>query len=164
MNAARSSHSASAAAAVSDPVSVERLDHPRSLAAFRTTKLLVGGYLGISVLALVAIVILRNDSADVNSAVWVRGTIVVASALVTYRCAIRAARGSRPAYRRLRVITGAMVVAIAAIIALPGTFPVWMKAEQAVCGVLLTAVAALVNGKYLRSLFAAKQAWRSAPR
>lgn len=107
-------------------------------------------------LTLVVIVLLRNDSADVNAAVWVRGAIVVASALVTYVCAVRAARGSRSAYRRLRVISGVMIVAIAAIIALPGAFPVWMKAEQAVCGVLLIAVAALVNGKYLRSLFAAK--------
>ncbi|MFI6054378.1 hypothetical protein ACIBCO_30340 [Streptomyces violascens] len=156
MHAARSSHSASAAAAAAAPVSAERLNQPRSQAAFRSTKLLVGGYLGISVLTLVAIVALRNNSADVTSAVWVRGTIVVASALVTYLCAIRAARGSRPAYRRLRVITGVMVVAIAAIIALPGAFPLWMKAEQAVCGVLLIAVAVLVNGKYLRSLFAAK--------
>ncbi|GAA2432567.1 hypothetical protein ACFPFX_28390 [Streptomyces mauvecolor] len=157
MNAAQSTHSASASAAAAAPVPVspERLNHPRSLAAFRGTKLLVGGYLGISVLTLVAIVLLRNDSADVNSAVWVRGTIVVASALVTYLCAIRAARGSRSAYRRLRVITGVMAVAIAAIIALPGAFPVWMKAEQALCGVLLIAVAALVNGKHLRSLFAA---------
>ncbi|MFD7165733.1 hypothetical protein [Streptomyces violascens] len=150
MNAARSSHSASA------PVSAERLNHPRSLAAFRGTKLLAGGYLGISVLTLVAIVLLRNDSVDVTPAVRVRGTIVVASALLTYLCAIRAARGSRSAYRRLRIITGVMVVAIAAIIALPGAFPVWMKAEQAACGVLLLALAALVNGKYLRSLFAAK--------
>lgn len=37
MNAARSSHTAAA------PVSAEHLDHPRSLAAFRSTKLLVGG-------------------------------------------------------------------------------------------------------------------------
>ncbi|MFE3179528.1 hypothetical protein ACFXKR_01325 [Streptomyces violascens] len=150
MNAARSSQSASA------PVSAERLNHPRSLATFRSTKLLVGGYLGISVLTLVAIVLLRNDSAAVTPAVWVRGTIVVASALLTYLCAIRAARGSRSAYRRLRIITGVMVVAIAAIIALPGAFPVWMKAEQAACGAPLIALAALVNGKYLRSLFAAK--------
>ncbi|MFF4183464.1 hypothetical protein ACFYZ9_09760 [Streptomyces sp. NPDC001691] len=150
MNAVRSSRSAAA------PVSAEHLTHPRSLAAFRATKLLLGGYLGISVLTLVAIVLLRDDSADVNSAVWVRGTIVVVSALVTYGCAVRAARGSRSAYRRLRVISGVMVVAIAAIIALPGAFPVWMKAEQGLCGVLLIAVVALVNGSHLRSLFASK--------
>ncbi|MEV8525124.1 hypothetical protein AB0451_13390 [Streptomyces sp. NPDC052000] len=134
-------------------VSEESLNHPRSLAAFRGTKLLAGGYLAISVLTLAAIALLRNDAAEVNTAVWVRGSIVVASAFVTYLCAVRVARGSRSAYRRLRIISGAMVVAIAAIIALPGTFPMWLKAEQAVCGLVLIAVAAIVNGKHLRSLF-----------
>ena len=39
------------------------------------------------------------------------------------------------------------------IISLPGVFPLWMKAEQALCGVLLLAVTLLVNGKHLRSVF-----------
>ncbi len=42
------------------------------------------------------------------------------------------------------------------IIALPGTFPLWMKIEQGVCGLLLIGVAVLVNGKHLRSSFGAK--------
>ena len=42
------------------------------------------------------------------------------------------------------------------IIALPGTFPLWMKIEQGVCGFLLIGVVAIVNGRHLRSLFAAK--------
>lgn len=119
-------------------------------------KILVGGYLGISVATLVAIVLLRNHTAIVNSAVWIRGTIVVASALLTLSFAARAARGSRGAYRRLRIISVVMVVAIATIIALPGTSPMWMKVEQGVCGLLLIGVAVLVNGRHMRSLFAAK--------
>ncbi|MFE4856517.1 hypothetical protein [Streptomyces sp. NPDC056670] len=154
MNAVRSSRPARSARPAPAPVPPQALNHPRSLAAFRGTKALVGAYLGISVLTLAAIVLLRDDSAEVNSAVWVRGTIVVVSALVTFLCALRAGRGSRSAYRRLRVISGVMVVAIAAVIALPGAFPAWMKAEQAVCGLLLLAVMALINGKHLRSVFA----------
>jgi hypothetical protein len=46
-----------------------------------------------------------------------------------------------------------MLVAIVVIIALPGTFPLWLKGEQAVCGLLLLGVALLVNGKHLRSVF-----------
>ena len=103
----------------------EHLAHPRSLTAFRSMKLLAGGYLAISVLALTAIVVLRNDHAAVNAAVWTRGTIVAASALLTYSLTARAARGSRRAYLRLRIITAVMVAAIAVIIALPGTFPLW---------------------------------------
>jgi hypothetical protein len=136
----------------------EHLNHPRSLTAFRSMKLLVGGYLAISVLALVAIVLLRNNTAAVNDAVWTRGTIVVASALLTFVCAVRAARGSRRAYLRLRIISAVMLVAIAVIIALPGTFPLWMRIEQGVCGLVLIGVVVVVNGQHLRSLFAARRA------
>lgn len=131
------------------------LRHPRTRTAFRSLKLLVGGYLALSVLTLVAIASLRNDAAAVNSAVWTRGTIVVISALLTFAFTVRAARGSRRAYLRLRIISAVMVVAIAVIVALPGTFPLWMKLEQAVCGLVLIAVAAVANGRHLRSLFGA---------
>lgn len=129
--------------------------HPHALRTFRRIKRLVGCYLGLSALTLVAVVLLRDHSDDVNSAVWTRGVIVVASALLTSVFAARAARGARRAYLRLRIISAVMVVAIAVIIALPGTFPLWMKIEQGVCGLLLIGVVVLVNGRHLRSLFAA---------
>ena len=131
----------------------ELLDHPETRTALRRLKLLVRGYLTVSVVTLVAIVLLRNHSGVVNSAVWIRGTIVVASALVTTALTARAARGSRGAYRRLRIISAVMVVAIVAIIAAPGPFPLWMKADQAVCGLALIGVAVIANGPRLRSLF-----------
>jgi len=131
------------------------LGHPRTAAAFRKIKLLVGGYLGISALAVVAIVLMRH-SAEVNSSVWTHGILVAASALVAFNVAVRAARGSRSAYRRLRIMSVVLVAAIAVIIALPGSFPLWMKAEQGVAGLLMIGVAVLVNGSQLRSLFAAK--------
>jgi hypothetical protein len=132
------------------------LNHPRSLSAFRSVRLLVSGYLGLSVLTLVAIFLLRDDATIVNDAVWVRATIVVASALLTFAFAARAARGSHNAYRRLRIVSGIMLVAIVVIIALPGSFPVWLKIEQGVCGLMLLGVAVIVNGKHLRSLFATR--------
>jgi hypothetical protein len=119
-------------------------------------KLLAGGYLGISVLTLVAIAVLRDDAAAVNAAVWIRGTIVVASASLTFAFAVRAARGSRRAYLRLRIVSAVMLVAIAVIIVLPGTFPLWMKIEQGACGLLLTGVVVVVNGRRIRSLFASE--------
>lgn len=144
------------ASTASAAVPTEHLSHPRSLSAFRSVKLLVGSYIAISVATLIAIVFLRNDSSVVNDAVWVRGTIVVASALLTLSFAARAARGHRRAFLRLRIISAIMVVAIAVIIALPGTFPTWLKIEQGCCGLVLLGVVALVNGKALRSAFAAK--------
>jgi hypothetical protein len=137
-------------------IAQEHLDHPRTLAAFRDVKRLVGCYLGVSVLTFVAIVLLRGHTAEVNSAVWTRGTIVVASSLLTFAFVVRAAQGSRRAFLRLRIVSAIMVAAIAAIIAVPGTFPLWMKIEQGVCGLLLVGVVVLVNGKHLRSLFTVK--------
>ncbi len=132
------------------------INQSRTRPAFRSVKALVGCYAGVSVLALVAIVLLRNHTADVNSAVWTRGTIVVVSALVTFALTLRAERGSRRAYLRLRIISAVMVVAIAVIVSLPGTFPIWMKLEQGLCGLLLIGVVVLVNGKDVRSQFSAK--------
>ena len=126
-------------------------DNPK---AFSLVKALLVGYLAVSVLTLAAIVLLRNDASVVNPAVWIRGTIVAASSVLTLAFAAGAARGSRGAYRRLRVITAVMPVAIVVIIALPGTFPLWMKVEQAVCGVLLLGVVAIVNGRAMRTSFA----------
>lgn len=124
--------------------------------ALRGVRLLVIGYLAISVLTLIAIVLLRNHPSIVNAAVWVRCTIVVASALLTFRCTVSAARGSAGGFRRLRIVSTVMVVAIAVIIAIPGPFPVWLKIEQGCCGLLLLRVAVLVHGRRLRSLFAAR--------
>ncbi|MEI8406918.1 MULTISPECIES: hypothetical protein [unclassified Kribbella] len=126
---------------------------PRSAAALRSVKVLVGAYLGISVLTLAGIIALRHNAAAVNDAVWTRGSIVVASALLTFAFARRAAGGSRKAFLRLRIISAIMLVAIVVIVALPGTFPLWMKFEQGICGLLLLGVALLVNGKHLRSVF-----------
>ena len=102
-------------------------------------------------LSLLAIVLLRNHAAEVNPSVWTHGIIVAASALLTFTFTVRAARGSRRAYLRLRIASAIMLAAIAVIIAIPGSFPLWMKIEQGVCGLLLLGVVAIVNGRQLRS-------------
>lgn len=137
-------------------MSTLNLDHPRTLNAFRNIKRLVTGYLAIGVLALAAIVLLRNNAAEVNSAVWTRSVIVVITAVLLLAFTVRAARGSRGAYRRLRIVSIITPVAIAVIIAVPGGFPLWMKIEQGVCGLVMIGVALIVNGRHLRSLFAAQ--------
>lgn len=128
------------------------LTHPQTRTAFRNLKLLVGAYVAISVLTLAAIILLRDHPDMVTSAVWVRGTIVVASSLITYLLTVRAGQGNRGAYRRLRIISAALVVAIAVIIALPGTFPLWLKIEQGACGLILLGIVVIINGARLRSL------------
>ncbi|HEX4225153.1 MAG TPA: hypothetical protein VHZ97_22505 [Pseudonocardiaceae bacterium] len=125
-------------------------------ATFRNVKALIGTYFGLSVATVIAVVLMRDDLSMVNSAVWTRTVIVLASSLITLSATIRAARGSYSSFRRLRIVTGVMTVAIIVIISLPGTFPTWLKIEQGICGLILLGVVALVNGKALRSAFAAK--------
>ena len=117
--------------------------------AYGNTKPVVGGYVGINVLGLVASVLLRDDVAVVDFVGWTRGTVVVVSALLMFASTVRAACGWRRAYLRLRL-------AMAAIIALPGTFSLRMKIEQSACGLILIGVVVIVDGKHRRSLFAAK--------
>ncbi|TNC24906.1 hypothetical protein [Amycolatopsis alkalitolerans] len=133
----------------------EQLQHPRTVRAFRTLRRLVTGYQAISLLALVAIVLLRDDAAAVNPAVWTRAIIVVLTAVLLTLFLARARRGSRGAFRRLRIVSVITPVAIVVIIALPGTFPLWMKIEQGACGLVMAGAAAVANERHLRELFAA---------
>ncbi|MFE3877522.1 hypothetical protein ACFXPX_24405 [Kitasatospora sp. NPDC059146] len=132
------------------------LHHPDTRRVFRTVRHLVLVYLGLSALTMLAAFALRSHTDLITPSVWVRGTIVLVSAAVTLLLTVRAARGSRGAFRRLRIISGVMLVAIAAIIAVPGVFPVWMKIEQGLCGLALAGAAVLLNGRQLRTLFAAR--------
>ncbi|MEU8682362.1 hypothetical protein [Streptomyces sp. NPDC048611] len=54
---------------------------------------------------------------------------------------------TRQAFRNTKLLVGCYAV-------LPGTFPLWLKIEQGVCGALLTGVTAIGNGRQLRSAFA----------
>jgi hypothetical protein len=116
---------------------------------------LIGIYVALSVVTLAAVVVLRNHHSMVTAPVWVRTSIVVASSLLMAAFAARASQGSRRAFLRLRLVSAIMVVAIVVIIAIPGSFPVWLKIEQGICGLVLIGVVSVVNGKHLRSAFAA---------
>ena len=132
------------------------VDQARSESALRTVTALVGSYLGLSIVTLIAIIAFRANPSMVNAAVWIRGSIVVASAALMFVFARRASGGAQRSFLRVRLISGIMLVAIVVIIALPGTFPLWMKCEQAACGILLLIVVILVNGRRLRSFFATR--------
>ncbi|MFB7011531.1 MULTISPECIES: hypothetical protein [unclassified Streptomyces] len=89
-----------------------------------------------------------------NAAVWIRSIIVTAIAAVLISLAGKASRGSRAAYLRMRLMSTVAPLAIMIIIALPHDgFPIWMKVEQAVVGVLLLAVAVMVGRKDVRQAY-----------
>ena len=138
--------------------------HLSSRKPFPAIKRLLLGYLGIGVAALVVVILLRNHPAEVNGPAWVRSIVVVATALILLSAATLASRGSRGAFLRLRIISIVTTVAIVVIVALPGTFPVWLKIEQSVCGLLMLGVALLANGRSARSHCAARWAARQAAR
>jgi hypothetical protein len=135
-------------------VAENRLNDPRTQSAFRVVKPIVGGYVGISVLALVTAYVWRNDAALVTDVVWVRGFIVLVTSLLILSFALGAARGRRRAWLRLRFASGIMVVAIVVLVAWPGLLPLWMRIEQGVCGLLLLIVAFIVNSEHMRAVFA----------
>ncbi|TYK46100.1 hypothetical protein [Actinomadura decatromicini] len=133
--------------AVTDPDAREKL---------RIAKALLGGYAAVSVLTLLAIAALSGDPDLVTGPVWVRGTILAAASLITFALGVSMARGSRSAYRRVRIIALAQVAAIVVIESIPGSFPVWFKVENGVCGTLLAIVVLLTLARTVRAAFAAR--------
>jgi hypothetical protein len=143
MNHSTSDTSLSATGTSLEPAPQTRLDRAR---------LLVGGYAALSLMTL-AVIAFVHDPSVVDSAVSVRGSIVAATSLLMFAFASRAARGSRGGWMRLRIVAAVMLVAIVVIVALPGPFPVWMKVQQSVCGLLLLRVLTLANARAVRSAF-----------
>jgi hypothetical protein len=113
--------------------------------AFKPIKLLLACYLGLALLGLATTFVLRDHAELVNTAVWVRGSIVLATSALMYRFGVMAARGSRVAFRRLAVASIIVPLAIVVLIALPDPFPLWMKVQQGMCAVVVATVAVLVN-------------------
>jgi hypothetical protein len=98
------------------------------------------------------------DPAVVNTVVWIRAAGVLVLALMSLRWVAQFARGSRSAYRRLVWISVAGSVGIAALALLPDSpYPAWVRAEQAVQGLVLVALAfTLLRPKVRRTLRATR--------
>jgi hypothetical protein len=128
----------------------------QDLRALRSLKLLTGAYLALSWLTMAAVFLLRHHSSMVSDVVWVRGTIVAVASVLSFVLAVRTAKGSRGAYRRLRIFSAVMVVAVVVIVSLPGFIPPWMKVEQGACGLLLLGVVLIAGGRRVRALFASR--------
>lgn len=127
---------------------------PGSVPALRPVVGLIGAHL---VLSLAAIVVLIADSGNPSVATqdaWVHGVIVAATAVLLLTFAVRALGGSRPAYVRLRVSSGILLAALIIIAALPGAFPVWMRAMEAASALCLAIAVVLVNTGATRARFA----------
>jgi cobalamin synthase len=122
--------------------------------AFQPVKMLVACYFGLGLLGLGATLLLRDHPQLVNTAVWVRGSVVLATSALTYLFAERASRGSKAAFNRVRIVSIIVPLAIVVLILLPDPFPVWMKVQQGLCAVVVAALAVLVNRRPVRRHFA----------
>ncbi|MFI6928466.1 hypothetical protein ACIBIZ_51695 [Nonomuraea spiralis] len=89
-----------------------------------------------------------------NWVVWVRAAAVAAASAWLVALAGQAARGRRSAYVRIRFVSLAAPVGIVLILLAPDSgYPLWMKAEQGVVGLLVAAVAVVVNRRAVREAF-----------
>ncbi|MEU8782433.1 hypothetical protein [Streptomyces sp. NPDC048637] len=130
-----------------------RLNHPPTQRAFGKVKFLVAAYGALSAAVLGTVVILAATAHPVTSFMWGRSAGVLASAAVTYWLTVRAARGARWAYLRMRLISVTVPIAIIAIDMIPGALPPWFVAMQVACALTIGATAFLVNGSGLRAAF-----------
>jgi hypothetical protein len=121
----------------------------------RIAQVLLGGYAALSALTLLAIVVFRGNPDLVTDAVWVRGSILAVASLITFAIGRSMVKGSRSSYRRVQIIALAQVVAVIVIEFIPGSFPLWFKIENGVCGALLVIVVLLTFARTVRAAFAA---------
>lgn len=124
-------------------------------AAFRPVLVLLAAFLAVSTAMLAVLVTLTAIGVGLDPAIWIRCSLVFGSSIVLLLIATRAARGSRSALIRLRIIAPVVVIAVAVIVSIPGFLPGWVRVEQAVCGALVLPVAIMVNRARVRSHFTA---------
>jgi hypothetical protein len=102
----------------------------------------------------VATVLTLIDPVDVTWVVWLRGGVVTVASVILMAVTGAAARGSRGAYVRLRWISILAPIGIVVILLAPDAgYPLWMKVEQAIVGVLILTMAIQLNSRAVRNAF-----------
>lgn len=125
--------------------------------AFSKVKKFVAAYGALSVVGLVVVVVLSVEGGEVTSFMWGRTGGMFASAVVAYWLTVVAAKGTRWAYVRVRIICVVVPIAIVAIDSIPGALPPWMIVIQIAGALALVPAAIMVNRSDLRVSFSAKR-------
>jgi len=111
------------------------------------------GLVSLAGLAIAAVLTLV-DPIDVTWVVWLRGGVVAVASFILMAVTGAAARGSRGAYVRLRWISILAPIGIVVILMAPDAgYPLWMKVEQAIVGVLILTMAIQLNSRAVRNAF-----------
>jgi hypothetical protein len=117
---------------------------PANKTPLRAARLLVGGYVALSVLTVATVIVLSRLAPDqVNPQAWVRSIIVAGTSFLTLRFAVLAAQGRPRALLRLRLVVLILLVAIIAVLFFV-SLPLWMIVEQSACGLLLAGTAMVI--------------------
>ena len=114
-------------------------------AALRPVLVLLTAFTGVSLAMLGVLIVQSTLGIAVDTAVWVRCSLVFASGVVMLLIARSASRGSRAAWVRIRIISPIVLVAVIVIVSIPGFLPDWVRVEQALCGLLVLPAAILLN-------------------
>jgi len=115
-------------------------------------KMFTAAYVGVNAAAFIAVIALHGKAGQVNSTVWIRGTILFVTSLLLLAFTNHITRGSRKALLRVRIISTILLASVIVLLVVGHQLlPLWMKLEQAVCGLLLLGIVILVNGKPVRS-------------
>lgn len=122
-------------------------------ARFRPFLVLLAAFVAVSLAMELVLVVQSVLGTSVDGAVWSRCSAVLASSIVLLLLTVGAARGSRTAWIRVRIISVVVVLAVIVIVSIPGFLPPWVRLEQGVCGGLVLPVAILVNLTRTRALF-----------
>jgi hypothetical protein len=123
------------------------------LARFRPSLVLLAAFVLVSLAMELALIVQSVLGTAVDGAVWSRCSIVLAGAIVLLLLTVGAARGSRTAWIRVRIISTVVVAAVVVVVSIPGFLPPWVRIEQGVCGGLVLPVAILVNLRRTGDLF-----------
>jgi hypothetical protein len=120
---------------------------------FRPVLVLFAAFILVSIAMEAVLVVQSIAGSPVDGAVWTRCSLVLASSIVLLLLTIAAVRGSRAAWRRLRIISPIVVIAVIVIVSIPGFLPDWVRLEQAVCGALVLPAAIILNLPRTAALF-----------
>ncbi|MFE6734619.1 hypothetical protein [Microbacterium sp. NPDC057650] len=125
-------------------------------ATFRPVLILTSAFTVLSAAMIAYLAVASATGIRFEPAIWVRCSLVLASAIVVLLFAVSAARGSRGAWVRLRIVSPIIVAAVIVIVSIPGFLPDWVRLEQAACGLLLLPVAIIANLPRTRALYPAR--------
>ncbi|MFC4587574.1 hypothetical protein [Sphaerisporangium corydalis] len=124
------------------------------LVSLQRIRFLFVGMAVVSVATLIIAAVLHNRPDLVNWVVWVRGGAVAVASLWLIWLAGQAAKGKRSAYVRIRTLSILGTIGIVLICVAPDSgYPLWMKFDQGLIGLLLAGVALLATRQAVRAAF-----------